>query len=33
MISLGRFQPSPTRAFIAYMLENRAKLQEAARAL
>lgn len=33
MISLGRFQPSPTRAFIAYMLENRAELQEAARAL
>src|SRR5919112_314621 len=32
MISLGRFQPSPTRAFIAYMLENRAELQEAARA-
>jgi DNA-binding transcriptional LysR family regulator len=33
MISLGRFQPSPTRAFIAYVLENRAELQEAARAL
>jgi DNA-binding transcriptional LysR family regulator len=33
MISLGRFQPSPTRAFIAYLLENRAELQEAARAL
>jgi LysR family transcriptional regulator, transcriptional activator of the cysJI operon len=32
MISLGRFQPSPTRAFIAYMLENRAELQRAARA-
>src|ERR671929_2198481 len=26
VISLGRFQPSPTRAFIAYMLENRAEL-------
>jgi DNA-binding transcriptional LysR family regulator len=33
MISLGHFQPSPTRAFIAYVLENRAELQEAARAL
>jgi len=32
MISLGRFQPSPTRAFIAYLLEHRAELQEAARA-
>jgi DNA-binding transcriptional LysR family regulator len=32
MISLGRFQPSPTRAFIAYLLENRAELQRAARA-
>jgi len=31
MIALGRFQPSPTRAFIAYVLEHRAELQEAAR--
>jgi DNA-binding transcriptional LysR family regulator len=27
MISLGRFQPSPTRAFIAYMLSRKAELQ------
>jgi DNA-binding transcriptional LysR family regulator len=32
MIALGRFQPSPTRAFISYVLEHRAELQEAARA-
>jgi LysR family cyn operon transcriptional activator len=31
VIALGRFQPSPTRAFIEYMLEHRARLQEAAR--
>jgi LysR family transcriptional regulator, transcriptional activator of the cysJI operon len=27
MVSLGRFQPSPTRAFIDYMLRHKAKLQ------
>ncbi|HST50852.1 MAG TPA: LysR family transcriptional regulator [Pyrinomonadaceae bacterium] len=32
MIALGRFQPSPTRTFIAYVLEHKAELQEAARA-
>jgi LysR family cyn operon transcriptional activator len=32
IIALGRFQPSPTRAFIEYILEHREKLQEAARA-
>ena len=32
MIALGRFQPSPTRAFLAYVLEHKAELQEAARA-
>jgi LysR family cyn operon transcriptional activator len=31
LVALGRFQPSPTRAFIAYVLEHRAELQEAAR--
>jgi LysR family cyn operon transcriptional activator len=31
VISLGRFQPSPTRAFIEYILEHRERLQEAAR--
>jgi LysR family cyn operon transcriptional activator len=31
VIALGRFQPSPTRAFIEYVLEHRARLQEAAR--
>lgn len=31
MISLGRFQPSPTRAFLAYILEHRGRLQDAAR--
>src|SRR5919202_2891716 len=31
VIALGRFQPSPTRVFIEYMLEHRARLQEAAR--
>ena len=31
MIALGRFQPTPTRAFLAYVLEHRAQLQEAAR--
>lgn len=30
MISLGRFQPAPTRAFLAFMLRHRAKLQETA---
>jgi DNA-binding transcriptional LysR family regulator len=27
MISLGRFQPAPTRAFLAFMLDHRAQLQ------
>jgi DNA-binding transcriptional LysR family regulator len=31
LVALGRFQPSPTRAFIAYILEHRGELQEAAR--
>ena len=31
VIALGRFQPSPTRAFIEYILEHREGLQEAAR--
>lgn len=31
VIALGRFQPSPTRAFIEYILEHRERLQEAAR--
>jgi DNA-binding transcriptional LysR family regulator len=31
MISLGRFQPSPTRAFLAYILEHRDQLQHVAR--
>jgi len=30
LVSLGRFQPSPTRAFIAYILRNKAKIQEMA---
>ncbi len=30
MVSLGRFQPSPTRAFIAYILRHKAKIQEMA---
>ncbi|GAC1446348.1 MAG: LysR substrate-binding domain-containing protein [Pyrinomonadaceae bacterium] len=30
MISLGRFQPSPTRAFRAFMLSHKAELQELA---
>lgn len=33
MVALGRFQPSPTRAFLAYILEHRGELQEAARAV
>jgi DNA-binding transcriptional LysR family regulator len=33
MISLGRFQPSPTRAFLAFMLRHRAHLQEMALAV
>lgn len=33
MISLGRFQPAPTRAFLAFMLGHRAKLQEMALAV
>jgi DNA-binding transcriptional LysR family regulator len=33
MVALGRFQPSPTRAFLAYILEHRGDLQEAARAV
>lgn len=32
MLALGRFQPSPTRAFIAYIIEHKNDLQEAARA-
>lgn len=31
IIALGRFQPSPTRTFIEYILEHRERLQEAAR--
>lgn len=31
VIALGRFQPSPTRAFIEYVLEHRERLQQAAR--
>jgi DNA-binding transcriptional LysR family regulator len=31
LVALGRFQPSPARAFIAYILERRAQLQELAR--
>jgi DNA-binding transcriptional LysR family regulator len=31
VIALGRFQPSPTRAFIEYVLEHREALQQAAR--
>ena len=31
VVALGRFQPSPTRAFIEYVLEHRERLQEAAR--
>src|ERR1044071_1486307 len=31
VIALGRFQPSPTRTFIEYILEHRERLQEAAR--
>lgn len=30
MISLGRFQPAPTRAFLAFMLRHRTELQEMA---
>jgi DNA-binding transcriptional LysR family regulator len=30
MISLGRFQPAPTRAFLAFMLRHRQQLQEMA---
>jgi DNA-binding transcriptional LysR family regulator len=33
MVALGRFQPSPTRAFLAYILEHRGELQEAAHAV
>jgi DNA-binding transcriptional LysR family regulator len=33
LVALGRFQPSPTRAFIAYIFEHRGELQEAARAI
>lgn len=32
MVSLGRFQPSPTRAFLAYILRHKARLQEMAQA-
>jgi DNA-binding transcriptional LysR family regulator len=31
MVSLGRFQPSPMRAFHAYILHHQAKLQDMAR--
>lgn len=31
VVSLGRFQSSPTRAFLAYILDNRDKLQAMAR--
>jgi len=31
IIALGRFQPSPTRAFIEYILERREQLQDSAR--
>lgn len=31
LVALGRFQPSPARAFIAYVLQHRARLQEMAR--
>ncbi len=31
LVALGRFQPSPTRAFIEYILEHRERLQQAAR--
>ncbi len=27
LVSLGRFQPSPTRAFIAYILRHKSKIQ------
>lgn len=30
MLSLGRFQPSPTRAFLSYMLRHKSELQEMA---
>ncbi len=30
LVSLGRFQPSPTRAFIAYILRNKTKIQDMA---
>ena len=30
MVSLGRFQPSPTRAFLSYILRNKKRLQEMA---
>ena len=30
LVSLGRFQSSPARAFIAYILRHKAKLQEMA---
>src|SRR5918912_671810 len=32
MLALGRFQPTPTRSFISYILERKSELQEAARA-
>jgi len=31
LVSLGRFQPSPTRAFIDYIIQNKEKIQEMAR--
>ena len=30
MLSLGRFQPSPTRAFLSYMLRHKSELQQMA---
>ncbi len=33
LVALGRFQPSPTRAFIAYVLLHKDELQQAARAV
>ncbi len=33
LVSLGRFQPSPARAFISYILQHKAKIQEMADAI
>jgi len=32
MVSLGRFTPAPTRAFLAYIQRHKSRLQEMARA-